>query len=146
MKRHTSIGKKSKNAVNRVREGIFIRDKNRCVIEGTPVGFNIPCVGELTIQHSVKRGMGGSAKYDLPVYLRAMCAHHNSLDASDASFNRLCVVNGWSVPRWVADQDMIASVPVRYGDGWHLLNEFERIRIPDRVAFSLIHAIYGETK
>lgn len=146
MKRRTSIGKQSKSAVNRVRDGIYIRDKNRCVVSGTPVGVNIPCAGELTIQHAVKRGMGGSAKYDLPVYLRAMCAHHNTLDANDARFNQFCIVNGWSVPRWVADRDMIAVVPVRYADGWHLLNEFERVRIPDRVAFSLIDNLYGEQR
>lgn len=146
MKRRATIGKQSKTAVNRVREAVFIRDKNRCVVEGTPVGVNIPCVGELTIQHSVKRGMGGSARFDKPVYLRAMCSHHNSLDASDARFNEMCKVNGWSVPRWVADRDMIACVPVRYADGWHLLNGMERIRIPDRVAFSLIDNLYGAEK
>lgn len=141
-----SIGKQSKAAVNRVREDIYIRDKNRCVVSGTPVGVNIPCEGELTIQHAVKRGMGGSAKYDKPVYLRAMCYHHNLLDANDARFNQMCLVNGWSVPRWVADRDLIASVPVRYLDGWHLLNGLERIRIPDRVAFSLIDHLYGDQK
>lgn len=146
MIRRKSIGKKSKSNISKVRELVFERDSNRCVVAGTPVGFNIPCAGELTIQHSVKRGMGGSALYDDPRLLRAMCAHHNSLDGSDASFNSLCMNNGWSIPRWAVVHNSPSMIPVRYEDGWYLLDDLGRQKIGDRVAFKLMANIYGENK
>ena len=124
-----SIGRRSRKQVDAVREAVFERDGQRCVA----YGFG-ECAGVLTVQHSVARGMGGSAKYDGIDFLRAMCAHHNTLDTADAAFHERCVKRGWSVPRWLADSQGIQVIPVLYSDGWHLLQNGERIRISDDTA------------
>lgn len=141
-----SIGKKSKAQVDKVRELVFQRDNNRCIVTGSRWAWIIPCGGELTIQHAVARGMGSSAKYDEPKHLRAMCAIHNQVETSNADFAEACERMGWSVRRWVADQAKIEVAPVWYVDGWHLLKENDRVLISPEEAQALSDELYGKEK
>jgi hypothetical protein len=136
------IGKQSRKQVDAVRQEVFTRDNETCIVAGTVWEGVYPCGGSLTIQHSVARGMGGSAQYDGIDYLRAMCAVHNGLDTANAAFHNACIALGWTVPRWLADTEGIRVVPVFYRDGWHLLQNGERIRISDKTA-GMIHADLG---
>ena len=129
-----SLGKQSRAQVNAVRQRVFSRDLNTCIVWGTEWFLAYPCAGALTIQHSVTRGMGGSAKYDGIDFLRTMCAHHNTLETANALFKDVCLENGWSVPRWLADTEGIRVIPVRYQDGWHLLQDGERVPISEDTA------------
>lgn len=139
-----SLGKKSKKQVDAVRQLVFDRDKRRCIVTGSMWSRLIPCGGNLTIQHAVARGMGSSAKYDEPVFLRTMCAVHNQMETSNALFAQACKRMGWSVSRWVADQANIEKVPVWYEDGWHLLKENERFPISPKQADANRDDIYGK--
>ena len=135
------LGKRSRKQVNSVRGQVFARDGHQCVAAGTEWG--VMCGGELTVQHRVARGMGSSARFDAPNCLLTMCAIHNFMDAGDASFRQVCLRNGWSVPRWVGEQEMLSRVPVWYGDGWYLLDSFYRYAVPDSAAEDLMVNIYG---
>lgn len=128
------IGKQSRTQVAKIREQVFERDNHQCVVSGSMSSLEWPCAGGLTIQHAVGRGMGGSAAVDGIDYLRAMCAYHNQLDTSSADFHRACLRNGWSVTRWMAQRKGILVIPVKYPDGWHLLQHGERIRISEKTA------------
>jgi hypothetical protein len=140
-----SIGKRSKAATNNVREQVFSRDLNTCIVSGSRWAWLYPCGGELTIQHAVKRGMGGSALYDDPDYLRAMCAVHNFLDGGgNADFREACLRNGWSAHRWVADRFGAKVIPVWYQDGWHLLQNGGRVKISDNTADLIWSDIYEQ--
>ena len=139
------IGKRSKAQVNKVRKLVFERDRHLCVVHGSLWQRLEPCWGDLTVQHAVARGMGGSAKWDGIDYLRAMCSHHNTLDTASSEFRKACIRNGWSMPRWLAEQNYPAKLlPVRYSDGWHLLQDGERIRISDATAVRIMSDIYGD--
>jgi len=126
-----SIGKRSKNNVEKIRKKIYARDGFKCVASV----WGSPCRGRLTVQHAVKRGMGGSAIFDAPRFLRTMCWHHNDLDASDVMFRRLSLLNGWSMTRPEALQSE-TPVPVLYPDGrWYVLDdEFEREPLEESTA------------
>lgn len=134
--RKTSIGRRSKNNISKVRQIVYDRDNNRCIASGFLAGAK-GCHGTLTIQHSVTRGMGGSALWDGPEYLRAMCAFHNTLETSDADFHDLCVENGWSIPRWLAESMPTDLIPVRYIDGWYILVGESRHSLPDELVEKL---------
>lgn len=139
-----SIGKTSKKQVDNVRQLVFERDNHTCIVAGTIWETLTPCGGRLTIQHAVTRGMGGSAKWDKPEFLRSMCSVHNGLETSSAEFRKACERNGWSLPRWAAEQHPIGRVPVRYPDGWQLLGAGSRWPISENTAISLLEEIYGE--
>jgi hypothetical protein len=136
------VGKQSRKQVNAVRDKVFARDNHTCIVAETVWSGVYPCGGQLTIQHAVARGMGGSARYDGIDYLRTMCLLHNGLDTSNAIFHDVCLKLGWTVPRWLADTEGIRVIPVFYQDGWHLLQNGERIRISDKTA-GTIHADLG---
>ena len=106
----------------------------------------VPCGGSLTIQHAVARGMGSSAKYDEPKYLRAMCAVHNQAETANALFAQACLRMGWSARRWVADQSLMGDLPVWYQDGWFVLKDNERLPISQREAERKHEMIYGKAK
>lgn len=108
-----------------------------CCVDGTWASLRWGCAGELTIQHAVGRGMGGSAKYDNIDFLRTMCARHNMLETADADFAKACVENGWSIPRWFADRFSVRAVPVLYSEGWYLLQNGNRLPISDKTAESI---------
>jgi hypothetical protein len=136
-----SIGKKSKVQVAKVRELVFERDEQSCVVRGSLWGNLVPCGGGLTIQHRVTRGMGSSASFDTPSHLLSMCAIHNALEPASAEFRSFCERQGYSVPRWAAKQ--ITRIPVKYRDGWYLLSSDGKHEIPERTATVLFEDIYG---
>lgn len=128
------VGKTSKAQVAKIRQQVFERDDHRCIVSGSNWGLAVPCAGDLTIQHAVTRGMGGSALYDGADFLRAMCSIHNGLDTSSADFRAECLRKGWSVPRWLADTQGIKNIPVWYADGWFLLQDGLKISITETEA------------
>lgn len=111
------IGRRSKAQVGKVRDLVFERDGYECVVFERAG----ECSGGLTVQHRVGRGMGGSAQLDGFENLLTMCAYHNGLVESDALFRRLCVMRGYSVPRWASMS--VKSIPVEFLQGWMLLGE-----------------------
>jgi hypothetical protein len=139
-----AIGKTSRKQVEQVRHAVYDRDQHRCIIEGTFWQGLEPCRGQLTVQHRVSKGAGGSAKYDAANYLLAMCLHHNQLAEASAEFARFCTRNGISVRRSIADQYPMSRIPVRYQDGWHLLDGAKRFAVPDATAEDLMLDIYGQ--
>ena len=139
-----SIGKRSRKQVDAVRQDVFDRDNNVCVVHGSIWAMLVPCSGGLTIQHRVTRGMGGSAKYDEPPYLLAMCAVHNALEPGSSEFREFCERQGYSVPRWVLNRFAITRVPVKYDYDWYLLGGTERYKIPERTAQEMLDEIYGD--
>lgn len=138
-----SIGKKSRSQVAKSRPTVYRRDRHECVVAGLFESMRWPCSGVLTLQHRRGRGMGGSASADAPDCLLAMCAFHNFLQTSDAEFQKICISNGWSVPRWVADQYKMSRIPVKYADGWCLLDGPGRYNISEHTATEMLYEIYG---
>ncbi len=139
-----AIGKQSKANMAKVRQEVYARDFETCIVSSSTWAMLHPCFGGMTLQHSVKRGMGSSAKWDGADFLRVMCAGHNALAESDAAFAKACIRSGWAVPRWVAETTPINRVPVLYADGWHLLDGGKRFAISDNTAIDLQLEIYGD--
>jgi len=139
-KRRT-LGEQSRAQVSSIRPMVELRDDYRCVVSMTEWGKTNPCTSGLTMQHRVGRGAGGSALFDGPAYLIAMCQHHNTLETSSADFAAVCLDNGWKLPRNRVDV-VAATVPVRYWDGWYLLESGSclRWRISDTEAARLMAA------
>lgn len=124
-RRSRSLGSRSRAQLRDVRELVFERDEWTCIVAGDPYTAFVSCSGPLTLQHAIGRGMGGSALFDSPLYLRAMCATHNRLIESDAAFRGLCEVAGWSHPRLGVDpREQLLRRPIRYpGARWFVLDE-----------------------
>ena len=145
-KRRT-IGKLSIAQVNRNRQGVYDRDSHSCIVAGSTWGRSHPCAGVLTIQHAAGRGMGGSAKFDGPEWLRAMCTTHNTLETSDARFAEACKRMGWSVSRGRVDAGTLTCemVPVRYPDGrdYILTPDFRRQQLVANDAETMREMAYG---
>ena len=120
--RPKTAGKRSRAQVNEIRPMVELRDDYRCVVSGTDYGKTSPCTPGLTMQHRVGRGAGGSALFDGPAYLLTMCQHHNTLETASADFAAVCLTNGWKLHRNRVDV-VPALVPVRYWDGWYLLEQ-----------------------
>lgn len=138
------VGKKSRSQVARSRPIVYRRDGFECVVAGTFEAIRWPCSGGLTVQHRRGRGMGGSASHDSPRDLLAMCAGHNQLQTANAMFDVVCRWSGWSVPRWAADQYAMNRIPVKYADGWHLLDGDFRVTISASLAEDIMHEMYDE--
>lgn len=135
--------RRSKLNVSKLRQGVYERDLD-CVVSGSLWAVLNPCGGALTIQHRVGKGMGGSSKRDeRGEDLLAMCAIHNALEPASAEFRKACERNGWSVPRWAADQHSLKLIPVWYRDGWHLLDGFGRYALAHSTAMEMMFEIYG---
>lgn len=130
------IGRRSKAQVARVREAVFERDGYECVVFERAS----ECSGGLTVQHRVGRGMGGSARLDGVENLLTMCAYHNGLVESDALFRRLCVMRGYSVPRWAAG--CVGSIPVEFLHGWMLLGDV-LTPVDSRDVVEVFEDVYG---
>lgn len=139
-----AIGKKSRKQVEAIRQTVYARDNNECVVRGSLWAMLHPCGGSLTIQHRVTRGMGGSAQYDDAPFLLAMCSIHNGLEPASAEFRAFCERQGYSIPRWAAEQTPISRIPVKYEDSWYLLSTAGKHRIPEPVAVELMVDIYGD--
>ena len=137
------IGKQSRKQVQAVRKQVFERDGHVCVVANTTQAHFHPCWGDLTIQHRVGRGMGGSALYDSPEYLVTMCLGHNLLIESDPTFALYCRMRGLSVPRWLAAQFNVSQIPVRTGDGWFMLSsDGRRHSVASITAETVLEEIY----
>lgn len=139
-----SIGKRSKYQLAKSRPIVFERDNEQCVVAGTIWETIQPCIGVLTLQHRVGRGMGGSAKWDAPNCLVTMCVVHNTLIESSYEFRSFCERNGFSILRRIADRMDISGIPVRYADGWYLLAGNSRFPIPEATAEAVISDLYDE--
>jgi len=139
-----SVGARSKKNVKNVRQIVFERDEHQCIVRNSGWDLKHPCSGMMTIQHAVGRGMGGSARYDKEPYLRAMCWGHNTLAEANPDFAKACRSNGWSIPRWAVESTPIELLPVRYPDGWYLLQGSERVNIDEATANDLQREIYGD--
>ncbi len=137
-----SIGKRSKYQVAKSRPIVFERDQETCIVAGSIWETIQPCMGVLTLQHRVGRGMGGSAKWDAPNCLVTMCVVHNGLIESSREFRLYCERNGLSVLRRVADRVDVSSIPVRYSDGWHLLSGGQRFPISEATAEAVMADLY----
>lgn len=135
-----TIGKKSKAQTEKLRKKVYERDNYECISKAVYA----PCSSDITIQHRVSRGMGGSALYDgHSAFLVAMCARHNTLETADSDYHKICQHFGWSVPRWVVLQWELTQVPVFYWDGWHFLENDTRVPITDEEAKARRLEIYG---
>ena len=139
-----SVGRRSKYQLVKSRPVVFERDQGRCVVSGTIWETIQPCMGVLTLQHRVGRGMGGSAKWDAPNCLLLMCVTHNGLVESSREFRLFCERNGLSILRRVADRVDVSSIPVRYADGWHLLAGDSRFPISEVTAEAVMSDLYDE--
>jgi hypothetical protein len=136
-----SVGRKSKAQVDRVRKAVYDRDGG-CVCAGSSWAILWPCGGAWTIQHRVTRGMGGSAEFDTSEHLLTMCAVHNAMDAGSMEFREACIRQGWSIPRWVMRLYPPSMVPVWYQDGWHWLQNRQRVKCSLRDAEKRMAEIY----
>ena len=137
-----SVGRRSKYQVAKSRPIVFQRDQETCIVAGTIWETIQPCMGILTLQHRVGRGMGGSAKWDAPNCLVLMCVTHNGLVESSREFRLYCERNGLSILRRVADRVDVSSIPVRYSDGWHLLSGSQRFPISEATAEAVMSDLY----
>jgi hypothetical protein len=134
------IGRKSRAQVERARRAVYQRDNRECVSKA----IYGPCSADITLQHRVGRGMGGSALYDgEAAYLVVMCARHNVAETANADYAKICRELGWSIPRWVVDQWSITEVPVFYWDGWHYLVGNDRVETTEKAARERMAEIYG---
>ena len=127
-----------------VRQNVYERDESLCVVRGSLWAMLVPCGGPITLQHRVGRGMGGSKKWDTEPFLVSMCAIHNGLEPASAEFRAFCERQGYSVPRWAADQFPIQRIPIKYEDAWYLLGGAQRYAVPEPVAQELMLEIYGD--
>ena len=137
-----SVGRKSKYQLAKSRPIVFERDQEQCIVAGSIWSTIQPCMGVLTLQHRVGRGMGGSAKWDAPNCLVLMCVTHNGLVESSREFRLYCERNGLSILRRVADRVDVSSIPVRYSDGWHLLAGDSRFPISEATAEAVMSDLY----
>lgn len=134
------IGRRSKAQTERLRQTVYERDNYQCVSKAVYA----PCSADITIQHRVGRGMGGSALYDAEAaFLMVLCGRHNTLETANSDYHRICQHFGWSVPRWVVDRHAITTVPVFYWNGWHYLTDDGRVPITDEAARARRVEIYG---
>ena len=135
------IGKRSKAQTDKLRKMVYERDNYECLSKAVYA----PCSADITIQHRVGRGMGGSALYDAhTAFLLVLCNRHNTLETANADYHRICKRFGWSVPRWVVDRWDITEVPVFYWDGWHYLTLDGKVPVTDEAAKARWVEIYGE--
>ena len=135
---------RSKYQLAKARPVVFERDQETCVVAGSIWATIQPCMGILTLQHRVGRGMGGSSKWDAPNCLVTMCVVHNGLVESSYEFRNFCERNGLSIRRAVADRVDVSSIPVRYSDGWFVLAGDSRFPIPDATAEAIIAELYDD--
>lgn len=101
----------------KVRRTVYERDQE-CVARGTLTGR---CWGQMTVQHIVGRGMGGSHRFDGAEWLVTMCNWHNGQIEDNANARILARRAGLSVARGIAER--MSGALVRYPDGtWYHLN------------------------
>jgi len=99
----------------KLRQAVFDRDGNKCVSCGT--------IDNLTIQHRVSKGMGGSKQFDTVAYLLTLCLICNVRLEADADFAKLGIDYGWKIRRNTLESLDPTAVIVKYADGWYRLDE-----------------------
>lgn len=117
-----------------VRQSVLDRDLRRCVTCGATEA--------LQFQHRRAVGMGGSKIKPAPVDGLVLCAVHNQAAEGNAKFQKLALIHGWKVARWVGDP---ASVPVWYQvEGrWCRLVGVRRVEVSAAVALQMMRRVYG---
>jgi hypothetical protein len=98
----------------KTRKAVYERDGNRCVACGDP--------NNLTLQHRVSKGMGGSKLYDQPAYLVTMCLTCNVGLESNYNKAETGRFNGWKISRLAKPAPDPEKIPVRIGMEWFLLD------------------------
>lgn len=146
-RRRQSIGQRSKKQVEDNRPGVYERDNHQCVVAGSLWARLFPCTGSLTIQHGIGKGMGGSAEFDSPECLRAMCLGHNDQQPKNSAFAKECVWFGWAIERGRRGLDY-TNIPVRYPDGrdYLLTPDFQKQLLTLDEAAELRTLIHGHRK
>ncbi|GAA1915118.1 hypothetical protein GCM10009775_04430 [Microbacterium aoyamense] len=117
------------------RELMYERDQFCCAACGLTY--------QLTHQHRRATGAGGSKERPTLDDSLTLCATCNWKAEADAKFQRLALINGWKVRKWVDDPGL---VPVFYSfeQAWYRLEGPRRVWIPAVVALDMMHAVYGE--
>lgn len=102
------------NISTRTRQMVYDRDGNRCVA----------CYdsNNLTLQHRVSKGMGGSKLYDQPAFLVTMCLTCNLALESDYVKAEQGRFNGWKLSRNTRPPVDPEKIPVKIGKEWFLLD------------------------
>lgn len=115
-----------------VRRAVYERDNFRCVACDT--------TEDLTFQHRVATGMGGSKLRPGAVAGLTLCLRCNQ--ACEADMQTVALRNGYKVRRW-ADP---SRVPVYYPHlfGWFVLAGVKANRITGPIALDMMHAVYGD--
>jgi hypothetical protein len=81
----------------------------------------------LTIQHRVSKGMGGSKKFDTPAFLITMCLSCNIELESDSAKAEVGRANGWKLSRNAYPAINPEQVPIKVGAKWFYIdNEMNR--------------------
>lgn len=99
----------------KLRRSVFDRDGNKCVACGD--------INNLTIQHRVSKGMGGSKQFDTIAHLLTLCLLCNGRLESDAEFAEMGIAYGWKIRRNTKPLPDPTKTAVRYSDGWYLLDQ-----------------------
>jgi len=98
----------------KLRQMIYDRDGNCCVACGS--------FDNLTLQHRINRGMGGSKLYDSPAHLVTMCLACNLGLESDYGQAERGRFNGWKISRNTKPIANPESIPVKIGNEWFYLD------------------------
>jgi hypothetical protein len=142
-----AVGKKANRVLDKLRPLIFERDGG-CVVAGSLWDLLERCSGDLTLQHRAPRGMGGNSDdFNAPENLLAMCLNHNRLERDSVPFRDFCRRSGYAMPRWVIEGHNgldAGMVPVRFADGWHMVEGLDRREISEATALAFMASLYGE--
>jgi 5-methylcytosine-specific restriction endonuclease McrA len=98
----------------KLRQAIFDRDGRKCVACNS--------ASNLTIQHRVSKGMGGSKLYDTFPYLITMCQPCNVGLESNYELAEQGRFNGWKLSRNTRPPVNPEEVPVKIGATWFYLD------------------------
>lgn len=93
---------------------IYERDSFQCVA--------CQSMQNLTLQHRVSKGMGGSKLYDLPAFLITMCLKCNTELESDYKWAEEGRFNGWKILRITKPPSDPEKIPVKIGKEWFFLD------------------------
>lgn len=125
---------------SKIRKAVFARDHYFCAMTAYS-----SCVGDLTLQHRVGRGMGGSKRLDGFSNLLSLCAWHNQLIEADAQAKQWALRHGVSVLRRHAALFDVAHIPVFVdGEWWFLDGAGFRVGVPDVTAEAIIEDLLYE--
>lgn len=96
--------------------GVRTRDQFTCAA----LGPGCTRFTELTTQHRINRGMGGSKRLDVFPNLLTLCARCNTRLESDAVFAQLGRERGWKLSSW--EDPLRVAVWFAWNCQWRLLD------------------------